>query len=62
MVQVRSYERSQRFAVDADRAYELRKFGLSLSAIRAQLNPDCSLASISRAIKRASEERQKAGE
>jgi hypothetical protein len=62
MVQVRSYQRTQQFAVDADRAFELRQFGLSLSAIREQLNPSASLASVSRAIKRAVEERAKAGD
>ncbi|HEV2521977.1 MAG TPA: hypothetical protein VGT24_06310 [Candidatus Acidoferrales bacterium] len=53
---VRAHERVVRFTVDAGHALKLRNQGKSLEEIRAALNPNASLATISRAIQRAKEQ------
>lgn len=50
-----TYQRPTVFKVNADAASELRRQGMSLATIRETLGTDASLATISRAIKRAEE-------
>lgn len=47
------YQRQVQFMVDAEEAARLRKEGLTLAEIKARLGTDASLATISRAIRRA---------
>lgn len=48
-----TYQRQATFKVDAAEAARLRKEGLTLRQIKARLGTDASIATISRAIRRA---------
>jgi hypothetical protein len=62
MIEVRSHARKGDYSIDGDRALQLRRFGLSLAEIREKLNPDVSIATVSRSIRRALEANQRAGQ
>jgi hypothetical protein len=59
MVYIRSHQRAVEYTVSSARALELREAGYSLAEIRDKLAPSVSIPTISRAVARGIEERER---